>query len=140
MADVDTVAAWPRLISILVGAWLFVSAFAWPHTLAAETNTWIVGTLILIFSLATLLWPTVRLVNPVLAIWLFVSTLFLPDARVATMWSNAIVAIVVFALSLIRCGTVRTDKIDGARSREPRAGRRKRPNAARMAQPVDAST
>ena len=108
MADFDQTAsaAWPRWINFLIGVWLFISAWVWPHTVAAQTNTWIVGALIAIAAIWAMFAPPVRLVNTILAIWLFFSTLFIYHTSAATLWNNLIVAVVVFALSLIPSGAM----------------------------------
>ena len=35
-----------RLLNIVAGIWLFISAFVWTHTMAQRTNTWIMGIII----------------------------------------------------------------------------------------------
>jgi hypothetical protein len=40
----------PKALSILLGVWLFVSVFLWPHTHVQMTNTWITGALVVIFA------------------------------------------------------------------------------------------
>jgi SPW repeat len=96
--------AWPRWVSLLLGIWLFISAFAWPHAMAQQTNTWIVGVLMVIVSILAMFAPQARFINTVLAIWLFVSTLVMAHQTTTTVWNNCIVAIVVFALSLVPSG------------------------------------
>ncbi|MGE5186646.1 MAG: SPW repeat protein [Acidobacteriota bacterium] len=108
MTDISDTSAWPRWINILAGAWLFISAFVWPHTLSAQANTWIVGALMFIVAIAALFQPPVRWANTALAVWLFVSTWFFPHADTATLWNNLIVAIVVFILSLTPSGAMTT--------------------------------
>ncbi len=92
--------AWPRWLNLVLGVWLFISAFIWPHTAASQTNTWIVGILIAIFAIAAMFAPAVRWVNTVLAVWLFVSTLFIQHVTAGTAWNNCIVAVIVFFVSL----------------------------------------
>ncbi len=99
-------AAWPRWINLLIGIWLFISAFVWPHTMGAQTNTWILGVLIVVAAFVAMFAPQARFINTVLAIWLFVATLVIGDRTPATMWNNCIVAIVVFALSLVPSGVM----------------------------------
>lgn len=91
----------PRILNVLLGAWLFISAFAWPHTEAQRTSTWIVGALCVFFALVATAVPWTRYLNTLLAIWLFISAWALPSLSVGTIWNNAIVAIVIFILSLI---------------------------------------
>ena len=103
MADIDHPAAdtWPRWINIIAGVWLFISAFIWPHTEAAQTNTWIVAVLIMIAAIWALFAPSVRFINTILAIYLFISTFGIFHNNPGTVWNNVIVSIVVFIVSLI---------------------------------------
>lgn len=107
--------AWPRWINLVLGVWLFISAFIWPHTESAQTNTWIVGVLIAAAAIWAMFTPQVRWLNTVLAIWLFVSTLVIPHVTTGTVWNNVIVAIVVFLVSLMPSGasTTRTARPPG---------------------------
>jgi hypothetical protein len=92
---------WPRWLNIALGVWLFISAFVWPHTANSQANTWIVGVLVVAFALWGMFTPPVRWVNTVLAVWLFFSTFFFAHITAGTVWNNAIVAILVFILSLV---------------------------------------
>lgn len=92
---------WPGWIATALGAWLFISAFLWPHGTASATNTWIVGLLIAIASLIALRIPWMRWVETALAIWLFLSTLAMPGSNRGTLWNNLIVAALVFLVSLV---------------------------------------
>ncbi len=90
-----------RRINIALGAWLFISAFAWNHAAAERTNTWIVGVLCVVIAFSALSAPPARALNTVLAIWLFASVWALPHHSVATMWNNALVAVAVFFVSFV---------------------------------------
>lgn len=92
---------WPRWIPIALGAWLFVSAFLWPHGTGTAINSWIVGLLIVVASLIALRMPWMRWVATALAVWLFLSTLAMPSATGGTLWNNLIVAMLVFLASLV---------------------------------------
>jgi hypothetical protein len=89
-----------RIVNVVLGVWLFVSAFLWPHTYAQMSNTWILGALCVIFALVAMRVPEVRYLNTILAAWLFISVWALPSMSVATQWNNALVAIGIFAASL----------------------------------------
>lgn len=97
-------AAPARYANVVLGIWLFLSAFIWPHYSSSQTNTWIVGLLIAAAGLIALRNTNVRFANTALAVWLAVSTLFFWPAVVATYWNNLIVAVFVFALSLVAGG------------------------------------
>ncbi len=90
-----------RGINILLGIWLFISAFIWPHTAAERANTWIMGILCVLFALIATGVSTARWLNTALAVWLFISVWALPHDNAGTAWNNVIVAIVVFFVSLI---------------------------------------
>jgi hypothetical protein len=91
----------PRVINVILGIWLFISAFAWPHTQAQLTNTWILGALCVVFALVAMGVPWVRYLNTLLAIWLFISAWALPTSSAGTIWNNVLVAIAIFVVSLI---------------------------------------
>ena len=90
-----------RGINIVIGGWLFVSAFVWPHSAAARTNAWLCGLLAVAFAIWALWAPAARWLNAALAIWLFISTLSIFQASEATLWNNVIVAILLFVFSLV---------------------------------------
>ena len=92
--------SWARIATILLGVWLFLSTFAWRHTEALFTNTWLTGMAAVAFGLLSIAIPKMRYFSMVLAIWLFVSTFALPTGGV-TIWNNAIVALLIFAFSLV---------------------------------------
>ena len=91
----------PRIVNVIIGVWLFISAFLWPHLQAQQSNTWICGVLCVIFALVAMAVPWVRYLNTMLAIWLFVSAWALPSVQPGTIWNNVLCAIAIFILSLM---------------------------------------
>jgi hypothetical protein len=91
----------PRVINVILGAWLFISAFAWAHSREQMTNTWVVGVLAVCFALAAMALPWVRYLNTVLSVWLFISAWALPTVSIGTVWNNVLVAIAMFVISLV---------------------------------------
>ncbi len=89
-----------RIANIILGVWLFISAFIWPHGASQLTNTWIVGVVTVAIALIALAAPPVKYLNTALSIWLFISVWVLPGANAGTQWNNAIVAILIFLFSL----------------------------------------
>src|SRR5919206_2465218 len=77
-----------RWLNLLLGIWLFISAFVWDHTPAERTNTWILGVLCVVFALCAMSISTARWLNTALAVWLFISVWALPHRELATMWNN----------------------------------------------------
>jgi hypothetical protein len=99
--DVDRNALTARMVSLAAGVWLFISAFIWEHTSSQRTNSWIMGLIIAGVALLAMRMPQARTVNTIASVWLFISVFLLPRISTATAWSNAIVAIVVFAASMV---------------------------------------
>lgn len=98
----------PRIVNLILGVWLFVSAFLWPHSQAQMTNTWIVGALAVVISLVSMYAEAqVRYLNTILSIWLFVSVWVLPRLNVGAAWNNIIVAVLLFVFSLMPSGPER---------------------------------
>lgn len=94
-----------RLANVVLGVWLFASAFVWDHYASSQTNTWVVGLLICGSSLVALRHSTARWANTALAAWLFTSTLLLiRPMHVSTVWNNLLVAGCVFTFSLFARG------------------------------------
>lgn len=92
-----------RIFNALLGIWLFVTAFMWPHehhqfaiTIAAAILTFALAILEIYSGMA-------RHLNVVVAIFLFLTALTIPALR-ATTWNNAIVAIAIFVSALVDKG------------------------------------
>lgn len=90
-----------RIANVILGVWLFISAFIWPHTQAQFTNTWIVGVICVALALIAMRVPAIRYLNTALAVWLFISAWALPHLVVGTVWNNVLVAIAIFFVSLV---------------------------------------
>jgi len=91
--------------NIVLGVWLIVSAFAWPHTFAAQSNTWIVGLATAAFALWAVFDRDLRWVTTSLGVWLFLSAFLLPGGAEMTLWNNVMVALLVIAFSLTEDST-----------------------------------
>ena len=89
-----------RIVNCLLGNWLRISGFVWQHVYAQRVNAWLVGVLIALVALASLSAPSIRYLNTILAVWLFISPWALHGANRGTVWNNVLVAVVVFCLSL----------------------------------------
>jgi hypothetical protein len=90
-----------RYINIILGLWMIVSAFLWPHSSSQFTNGWVVGLLSAFAAIIALSAPGARYVNTVLGAWLFVSAWALPRMMVGTAWNDVLVGIAMFVVSLI---------------------------------------
>jgi nitric oxide reductase large subunit len=100
-----------RYVNIVLGSWLFVSAFLWPHAGAQLTNTWMAGFITVVVASIGLHSSSARFLNTTLGIWIVVSALLLPFRSLGTMWNNVLVGLGIFFVSLIgrSTGPIRTE-------------------------------
>jgi hypothetical protein len=89
-----------RIANVILGVWLFISAFIWPHNHPQYINAWLVGLLVTAISIIGFFEPSIRYLNTALAVWLFVSAFALPRMTVGTSWNHALVGIAIFIVSL----------------------------------------
>lgn len=102
-----------RIANTVLGLWLFISIFVWPHTPAQAVNAAIVGLFVALTALSA--WSTgprlrLRLANTAFGMWLLVSVVAFPTWVIATQINSAIVGVLVFALSLVPQSPDRQDK------------------------------
>ncbi len=118
---VTSVNGWPmaRVINAVLGVWLFISAFAWPHLAAQRTNAAICGVLCVVFALVATSVPRVRYLNSLLAIWLFISSWAMAVERIGTLWNNVLVAIAIFVVSLVANGQPSSTHMEFTRRQSP---------------------
>ena len=90
-----------RIFNVLVGTWLFLSAFAWTHTTPQGMTALICGALTVLLSLASMYVPGLRYLLAVVAVILFVTSLATANHFDHTFWHNSIMAIAIFVSALI---------------------------------------
>jgi len=94
-----------RIFNVLLGTWLFLSAFAWPHTTAQGMVTLAAGALTVLTALVSIYYPRVRYLTAMLAILFFVASLATAGMS-QTFWHNAVCAIAVFIAAMFDRGNV----------------------------------
>ena len=120
-----------RIFNVLIGTWLFLSAFGWPHSPAQGMTALICGALTLLTALASIFYPRVRYLTATIAVVLFVASLATASPRYdLTFWHNAVFAIVIFLIALFDKGTIGARQRYGVRDElsQPISG----PNQSRM--------
>jgi heme A synthase len=89
------------LIIGILGGWLVVSGFLWPHTTAQRVSTSLVGILAIVFAgVSAYSKPNARYVNAALAVWLFFSTFALPAISKLGAWNDLFVSVLMLACAL----------------------------------------
>ena len=94
-----------RYANILLGLWLFLTAFAWRHAPAAWANTWIVGLLVVAMAIWGLTYPGLWRVNALLGLWLIVAALVFPHLLGASRANNIVVGFLITTVSGIAWAT-----------------------------------
>jgi hypothetical protein len=103
-----------RLVNVVLGFWLYLSAFAWSHSAFERANAWVSGIVVVTAALVGLRDTKAgRYVNTIVGAWLILSALLLPRLRVVTFWNQLIVgfALALFALAP-SLSTLRTRRAD----------------------------
>jgi hypothetical protein len=91
-----------RTAMIILGVWLFASAFLWPHAPEQRLNAAVVGAAVVAIEIAALeAWPWIFVVDVALSIWLFVALWVLPGTTAGLMVNNMLVAVLMFGFSVI---------------------------------------
>jgi hypothetical protein len=91
-----------RTLNLMLGLWLFFTAFALPRTAPSLTNAWIVGILASVFAVAGMLRrERLRFVNTALSAWLLASAFVLPQRSGLAVRSDVVVALGMLIASLV---------------------------------------
>lgn len=85
-------------INLVLGVWLMISTFVWPHSDLQRVNCIAVGLLIALVAVGSLWVPAMSCVDTLPAVWLLAGALFLVHGSGITPYHNAIIgALVIFA-------------------------------------------
>jgi hypothetical protein len=91
---------WNRVPIIVIAAWVLFAGNALPHSPVHRFNNAVVGAGLLFFGGLSIRLPWARFVTLALGIWLFAFTVVVKSSPL-TFWNDAMVAFVVFVLSLL---------------------------------------
>ena len=90
-----------RAVNIVLGLWLFASAFLFDRAGNAGLNAWLVGLFVAAIAFIALYAPGLRFLNTGLAVWLLVSTIWFGYARAWVAFHDAFVAGAIIVVSLV---------------------------------------
>ncbi len=99
-----TVPLWPRVLNACLGAWLFASAFLWPHPDNVGLNDWMIGLFVLATALQAVWAPALRWVSTFLGAWLGFWALVLQYHSPVTRLHDLALAGLIFVVSLVPGG------------------------------------
>ncbi len=92
---------WKRVAIVVLSGWVLFSGVIWPNSLPIQINNTIVGAGLLVFGTLSFMYDWARFVTLGLAVWLFAFAALFGRVNPATFWNDAMVAVVVFVLSLV---------------------------------------
>lgn len=92
---------WPRLLSGLLGAWVVISAFVWPHSPAQMLNTVICGVLTMAFALVAVERPQLRFLGTAVGAWLLFNAFALGSSVLVTAWNDVFAGIAIIAATVV---------------------------------------
>jgi hypothetical protein len=90
-----------RYANVVLGLWLFCSAFLWSHNPSSRNNTWLVGLFVATSAIVAVASTGVRRLTSTLALWLLFTTVLVYPERPLTFWNNLVVAFFIFGMSLL---------------------------------------
>ena len=93
-----------RIFNVLLGTWLFLSAFAWPHQSAQGFTALVCGALTVFFALLTIYLPNARYMTAATAVVLFVASIASSSRLDRTFWHNAVIAVAIFVAAVLDPG------------------------------------
>jgi hypothetical protein len=91
-----------RGVNLLIGLWLMLSAFLWPHLRAEQANALVCGGVCALLTVLSVEAGGVRYLEIGLAAWLVASAFVLPHRLLITPIHSAVIGLVVGLLSLRR--------------------------------------
>ena len=97
----NEVGGWPPFLEWILGAWIVVSAFLWPHSSLQRINTVTCGVLAMIIGAAASRFPKARYLNIAVGTWLFFSTYLLPTSVLRTSWNELFAGILLIGVSVL---------------------------------------
>ncbi len=89
----------PRVVNVILGAWLFASVLLWRHWGPEGFDTLITGLLVITVAACAVWTPRLRFGGTFLAAWLLFMTLVLVHARRLTFFHDLAVALAIVVLS-----------------------------------------
>ena len=90
-----------RAMNVVLGAWLVVSVFLWPHLPASRESTAIGGALCALVALVATRVPRAHWLNAAVALALFATVWLVPHAHRASEWNDAVTAFFILPLALV---------------------------------------
>lgn len=100
---------WARMGNVLLGLWLQISAFAWPHGDSSRISSWVMGLLISIVAVLSMGAPPMRWLNGVLGLWLIAWTVVSASGDALSYWNGVVAGLLVVVLSTIGTQSLATD-------------------------------
>jgi hypothetical protein len=93
--------AWPRYLNVLLGTWLFASAFLWEHSRDARGASWLMGGMIAMNAFASIFASPARFANVIVGVMALVWHLTAGAEHPLTYLNGVLVSGLVIVLALL---------------------------------------
>ena len=92
---------WPaRVVQMALGAWLFFTAFIWPHQSYGFHLAWVSGLVFIALAVGAAFVPWMRLILGLACVWFVLATFFSSEPPI-TLANNLFVAVFIFIFSFL---------------------------------------
>src|SRR5262245_22898476 len=91
-----------RYTTMILGAWLFMSALIWRHTVALESVDWILGLVLVSVSVLALRQPRLHWAIAGIGAWILIQSAIVPHNLEATVWNERVVGALALLLGLVK--------------------------------------
>lgn len=88
-------------VTLVLGGWVFMSAFLWPHSDVQRFNAIIAGGLAAIFALLSTRARVMHYLSAAVGAWLFWFAWFFSSRNLATAYNEMAVGLVMFCFAII---------------------------------------
>jgi hypothetical protein len=95
---------WARYITMLLGAWFFMSALIWRHAPAIGSVDWLLGLLVVGLSVMSLRQSRLHWAISGVGAWILIQSALLPHLREGTVWNERAVGVLLLLLGLVGGG------------------------------------
>ena len=93
--------AMSNAVNLVLGGWLFMSAFLWPHSDVQRLNAIIAGGLAAIFALLSTRARVIHYLSAAVGAWLFWFAWFFSSRNLATAYNEMAVGLAMFCFAIL---------------------------------------
>jgi hypothetical protein len=113
-----------RIWTAVIGAWLVISAFLWPHSAFQRHNAVVCGFITVGLAIAGACRRELAFLGSLMAMWLFLTAVLAEMEHTATVWNNLLASVALWGICMVEGCRVPAARGGGATSCGPAAQQR----------------